>query len=53
MSPQKRRSITLLVQKSVPAPHADATATIKQADSTGDSYIAYDPGSAAVPKSRC
>ena len=39
-------SVTLLVDKSIPVPKADATATIKQLDSTGDSYIDYDPGSA-------
>jgi ABC-type transporter Mla subunit MlaD len=41
--------VTLLVDKTVPPPRADATATIRQADSTGDSYIAYDPGSAGQP----
>jgi len=43
--------ITLLVNKSIPAPRSDATATIKQADSTGDSYVLYDPGSASGPLS--
>lgn len=42
-------AITLLVDKDVPAPRADASATIRQLDSTGDSYIAYDPGKAAEP----
>jgi ABC-type transporter Mla subunit MlaD len=39
--------VTLLVDKTIPAPRADATATIRQADSTGDSYIAYEPGTAS------
>ncbi len=41
--------VTLLVDDKIPAPRADAAATIRQADSTGDSYIAYDPGSAKKP----
>ncbi len=41
--------VTLLVDKDVPAPRADATATIRQFDSTGDSYVAYDPGTASGP----
>ena len=39
-SPRSRCSWT----KTIPAPKADATATISQADSTGDSYIALRPG---------
>lgn len=42
-------SITLQVDKAVPAPRSDATATIRQLDSTGDSYIAYDPGKSSRP----
>jgi phospholipid/cholesterol/gamma-HCH transport system substrate-binding protein len=41
--------VTLLVDKAIPEPRADATATIRQADSTGDSYVAYDPGKASAP----
>jgi ABC-type transporter Mla subunit MlaD len=41
--------VTLLVNTSIPEPRADATATIRQADSTGDSYVAYDPGKASQP----
>lgn len=42
-------SVTLLLDQDVPAPRADAIATIRQFDSTGDSYISYDPGKAAAP----
>lgn len=41
--------VTLLLDKELPEPRADATATIRQFDSTGDSYISFDPGSAAEP----
>ena len=37
-------SVTLLVENSVEAPSADASAAIRQADTTGDSYVAYEPG---------
>ncbi|MTD42768.1 MCE family protein [Conexibacter sp. W3-3-2] len=41
--------VTLLLDKDLPAPRADATATIRQFDSTGDSYISFDPGTAPEP----
>lgn len=41
-------TVTLLLDQDVPAPRADATASIRQFDSTGDSYIAYEPGRAAA-----
>lgn len=42
-------AITLLVENTIPEPKADAVAVIKQLDSTGDSYIHYDPGKASQP----
>jgi ABC-type transporter Mla subunit MlaD len=39
--------ITLALEESAPAPHTDATATIRPADLLGDTYVAYTPGSAA------
>ena len=41
--------VTLLVEKTIPSPRSDAKATIRQLDSTGDSYIDYDPGSEGGP----
>jgi len=42
-------SVTLLLDKDLPEPKADASALIRQFDSTGDSYISFDPGTASEP----
>ncbi|HYF28491.1 MAG TPA: MlaD family protein [Baekduia sp.] len=39
--------VELRIDDQVEAPRADATAAIRQQDTTGDSYVAYEPGRAA------
>jgi phospholipid/cholesterol/gamma-HCH transport system substrate-binding protein len=41
--------VNLVLTESIEPARADATASIRQQDTTGDSYIAYDPGVAAEP----
>ncbi|HEY8466145.1 MAG TPA: MlaD family protein [Solirubrobacterales bacterium] len=53
--------VTLALHESIEAPRADAKAAIRQQDTTGDSYVDFDPGSApeelpsedGVPILRC
>jgi ABC-type transporter Mla subunit MlaD len=42
-------AVTLLLDDSIEAPRSDATAAIRQQDTTGDSYVAYEPGTAEEP----
>lgn len=41
--------VTLLLNDSIEDARADATAAIRQQDTTGDSYVAFEPGNAAEP----
>ena len=42
-------AVTLLVEEEIEDPTADASAAIRQGDTTGDSYVAYDPGDEDAP----
>src|SRR5690242_19133736 len=41
--------VRLLLDKGVEPPRADATASIRQQDTTGDSYVAFEPGRSHTP----
>src|SRR4051794_39153853 len=41
--------VRLLLDKGVERPRADATAAIRQQDTTGDSYVAFEPGRSRTP----
>lgn len=41
--------VDLILDDSIEDPGADATAAIRQQDTTGDSYVAYEPGDAGEP----
>ncbi|MEA2348883.1 MAG: phospholipid/cholesterol/gamma-HCH transport system substrate-binding protein [Thermoleophilaceae bacterium] len=45
-------AVTLNIDDSIEAPKADATAAIREQDTTGDSYVSYEPGTAqaALPE---
>ena len=46
---QGNAEVALELDNSIEPPTADATAAIRQQDTTGDSYVAYDPGNAKQP----
>ena len=41
--------VTLLLDDEIEKPRADASASIRQQDTTGDSYVAFAPGKASKP----
>lgn len=41
--------VTLVLDDSIEMPSDDATAAIRQQDTTGDSYVAFEPGNSAKP----
>ena len=41
--------VTMALDDSIEAPRANASAAIRQQDTTGDSYVSYDPGTAKEP----
>ncbi len=41
--------VTLLLDDDIKRPRLDATAAIRQQDTTGDSYVAFEPGRASNP----
>jgi ABC-type transporter Mla subunit MlaD len=41
--------VTLLLNDSIEEPRADASAAIRQQDTTGDSYVAFEPGTSEEP----
>ena len=42
-------AVPLNLDDSIEPPRADATAAIRQQDTTGDSYVSYEPGTAEAP----
>ncbi len=46
---QGNAEVELELDNSIEPPTANATAAIRQQDTTGDSYVAYDPGNAKQP----
>ena len=41
--------VTLILDEAIEEPSSDATAAIRQQDTTGDSYVAFEPGEADKP----
>ena len=41
--------VTLILDESIEDPSNDATAAIRQQDTTGDSYVAFEPGNSGKP----
>jgi phospholipid/cholesterol/gamma-HCH transport system substrate-binding protein len=41
--------VTLVLDESIEEPSSDATAAIRQQDTTGDSYVAFEPGDSDKP----
>ncbi|MDX6587488.1 MAG: phospholipid/cholesterol/gamma-HCH transport system substrate-binding protein [Solirubrobacterales bacterium] len=41
--------VTLILDESIEDPSSDATAAIRQQDTTGDSYVAFEPGDSGKP----